>query len=68
MDNLDCFRNKMHVILVWPSLVTQTINNLPAIQETRVRFLGQEDPLEKEMATPSSSLSLRPASRENGKG
>ena len=48
--------------------MTQTINNLPAIQETRVRFLGQEDPLEKEMATPSSSLSLRSASRENGKG
>ena len=51
MDNLDCFRNKMHVILVWASLMTQTINNLPAIQETRVRFLGQEDPLEKEEAT-----------------
>ena len=68
MDNLDCFRNKMHVILVWASLMTQTINNVSAIQETRVRFLGQEDPLEKGMATPSSSLSLRPASRENGKG
>ena len=30
--------------------------NLPAVQETRVRFLGWEDPLEKEMATHSSIL------------
>ena len=34
------------------SLVTQTVNNLPALQETWVRFLGQEDPLEKGKATP----------------
>ena len=32
------------------------VKNLPAMQETWVRFLGQEDPLEKEMATHSSSL------------
>ena len=32
------------------------IKHLPAMQETRVRFLGQEDPLEKEMATHSSAL------------
>ena len=31
-------------------LVAQTVKNLPAMQETQVRFLGQEDPLEKEMA------------------
>ena len=68
MDNVDCFRNKLHVILAWASLVIQTANNLPAIQETPVRSLGQEDPLEKEMATLSSSLALRPVSRENGKG
>ena len=30
------------------------VKNLPAMQETRVRSLGQEDPLEKEMATLSS--------------
>ena len=36
------------------SLVAQTINNLPAMQDTQVRSLGQEDPLEKEMATHSS--------------
>ena len=34
------------------SLVAQTVKNLPAIQETRVQSLGQEDPLEKGMATP----------------
>ena len=32
------------------SLIAQSIKNLPAMQETRVQFLGQEDPLEKEMA------------------
>ena len=32
------------------------VENLPAKQETRVGFLGQEDPLEKEMATHSSIL------------
>ena len=32
------------------------VKNLPAKQETRVRSLGQEDPLEKEMATPSVLL------------
>ena len=32
------------------------INNLPAKQETQVQSLGQEDPLEKEMATYSSVL------------
>ena len=32
------------------------VKNLPAIQESRVQSLGQEDPLEKEMATHSSIL------------
>ena len=32
------------------------VKNLPAVQEMRVRYLGQEDPLEKEMATPFSIL------------
>ena len=31
------------------SLLAQTVKRLPAMRETRVRFLGQEDPLEKEM-------------------
>ena len=36
------------------SLVTQIVKNLPAMQETWFRTLGQEDPLEKGMATHSS--------------
>ena len=38
------------------SLVVQLVENLPAMQETLVRFLGQEDPLEEGMATQSSIL------------
>ena len=41
------------------SLVPQSVKNLPAMQETRVRFLSWEDPLEKEMATHSSILARR---------
>ena len=36
--------------------MAKTVKNLPAIQETRVQSLGQEDPLEKEMATLASTL------------
>ena len=46
-------------LLPGPPLVVQTLKNLPAMRETRVRFLGQEDPLEKEMATHSSILAWR---------
>ena len=35
------------------------VKNLPAMQETWVKSLGQEDPLEKEMATHSSILAWR---------
>ena len=42
--------------LVWASLVAQMVKNLPAMQKTKVRSLGWEDPLEKEMATHSSIL------------
>ena len=38
------------------SLVAQTVKHLPAMQENWVRSLGQEDSLEKEMATHSSTL------------
>ena len=40
------------------SLIVQSVKNLPAMQETQVQLLGQEDPLEKEMATHSSILGL----------
>ena len=41
------------------SLVAQTVKRLPAMWETRVRFLDQEDPLEKEMAIHSSTLAWK---------
>ena len=41
------------------SLVAQRLKRLPAMQETWVRSLGWEDPLEKEMATHSSILAWR---------
>ena len=47
------------VTLVRASLVAQMIKHLPAMQETRVRSLGREDPLEKGMATHSSILAWR---------
>ena len=40
----------------WTSLVAQLVKNLPAVQETWVQSLGQEDPLEKGIATHSSIL------------
>ena len=40
----------------WASLVAQTVKNLPPMQETLVRSLGQEDPLEEGMVTHSSIL------------
>ena len=41
------------------SLVAQLVKDLPAMQETQVQFLSQEDPLEKEMGTHSSCLVWR---------
>ena len=43
----------------WASLVVQMVKNLPAMQETWVRSLGWEDPLEKGTATHSSTLACR---------
>ena len=42
-----------------PSLVAQTVERLPTMQETQVQSLGQEDLLEKEMATHSSILAWK---------
>ena len=39
--------------------MAQTVKNLPVMQETWIQSLGQEDPLEKEMATHSSILAWR---------
>ena len=39
--------------------MTQTVNSMPAMQETQVQSLGWEDPLEKKMATHSNALAWR---------
>ena len=50
------------------SLVAQTVKRLPTLWETRVRALGREDPLEKEMATHSSILAWKiPWTEEPGR-
>ena len=46
-------------MLIWTCLVAQMIKNLPAMQETWVRSLDWEDPLEKQMVTASSILAWR---------
>ena len=56
------------LIMICIKLVVQSVNHLPAIQETWVQFLGWEDPLEKEMATHSSILAWRiPWTEEPGR-
>ena len=59
-DSEECHRNLLD-FLGDPvaSLEAQTVKNLPAMQEAWVRSLGQEDPLEKEMAFHSSVLAWR---------
>ena len=52
----------------WTSLVAQTVKHLPTMQETWVRSLGQEDPLEKAMASHSSTLAWKiPWTEEPGR-
>ena len=47
-------------LYIWGvSLIAQSVNNLPAIQETQIQYLGQEDTLEKEMETHSNILAWR---------
>ena len=53
--------------LCWASLVAQMVENLPSEQESGVRSLGGEDPLEKGLATHSNILAWRiPWSEEPG--
>ena len=50
------------------SVVAQTVKRLPIMWETQVRSLGWEDPLEKEMATHSSTLAWKiPWTEEPGR-
>ena len=52
----------------YTSLAAQTVKRLPAMRETRVQSLGWEDPLEKEMATHSSTLAWKiPQTEEPGR-
>ena len=59
-----CFQRIVYKLLknhetkkvLWASLIAQLAKNVPAMQETRVPFLGLEDALEKGMATHSSIL------------
>ena len=66
--NVDCLsaicskgtcRRCTTLLIIGTSLVAQLIKCLPAMQEMWVRSLGQEDPLEKEMATHSSTLAWK---------
>ena len=52
--DFSCFFSLRHFSKV--SLAAQLVKNQPAMQETRILFLGQEDPLEKEMPPHSSIL------------
>ena len=57
----------LYLELELTSLIAHLIKNLPAMQETWVRSLGWEDPLEKEMATHSTILAWRvPWTEESG--
>ena len=54
--------------LPWLSLVAQTVKRLSTTRETRVRSLGWEDPLEKEMAIHSSTIAWKiPWAEEPGR-
>ena len=59
LSTADVLLGRINPIGYWASLVAQRLKRLPAMQETWVRSLGQEDPLEKEMATHSSILAWR---------
>ena len=58
-NNTNKALNTKHYNMSRASPVAQRLKRLPAIQETRVRSLSREDPLEKEMATHSSILAWR---------
>ena len=75
MNKLDTYTLGMELIhmqgltafiddLLWTSLVAQTVKHLSTMRETWVPSLGQEDPLEKEVAMHSSTLAWRIPWRE----
>ena len=60
------YPNQPKLFTILTSLVAQMVKNLSTLQETQVRSLCQEDPLEKGMATHSSILAWRIPSMERG--
>ena len=68
-DSYICSVIHIHVsIFIQKVLVAQMVKSLPAMQETWVRSLGPEEPLEKEMATHSSILAWKiPWTEEPGR-
>ena len=54
----DCIRKRLVLVDldILTFLMVQNVKSLPAMQETWVQFLGWEDPLEKEIATHSSTF------------
>ena len=63
-----CFSLSSVPMILWASLVVQRLKHLPGMRETRVRSLGWEDSLEKEMAIHSSTLAWRIPWREEPGG
>ena len=59
MDRFISIFISLSISISGASLIAQSVKNLPAVQETRVKFLGQENPLEKEMVSHSSVLAWR---------
>ena len=58
------FSGSLLIVFAWPEsemsmYLAQSVKNLPAMQETQVRSLGGEDPLEMETATQSSILAWK---------
>ena len=53
------FLNASLIPILWTSLVAQMVKRLSTMCETRVRSLGREDPLEKEMAIYSSTTAWK---------
>ena len=64
LTTLVCFISKCEQV----SLVAQMVKHLPAMRESRVLSLGRQDPLEKEMASHSSTFAWKiPWTEEPGK-
>ena len=59
LQNLQLSGFEASMVTCWAVLVAQTVKDLPEVQETQLWPLGQKDPLEKQMATPSSILAWR---------